>query len=164
MSVDTPVGSVLRDSDGMRLEFLRTFDAPAAEVWAGLTHPDRVAGWLGRWTGDPASGAVELVMTAEEGAPGDTVTIVDCQPPHYLAVQMPTPDGTWDIAATVTEAGDAAKLQFVQRLTEPYDASSIGPGWHFYLDRLGAVIAGLPVPEDWDDYFPALANAYALPD
>ena len=40
-----------------------------------------------------------------------------------------------------TQAG-ATTLVFVQRLAEPYDASSIGPGWHYYLDRLDAVVAG----------------------
>lgn len=31
------------------------------------------------------------------------------------------------------------------------------------LDRLGAVVAGTTVPEEWDDYFPSLQDAYALP-
>lgn len=55
-------------------------------------------------------------------------------------------------------------LIFTQRLAEPYDASSIGPGWHYYLDRLGAVVARLPVPDHWDDYYPPLKGAYAPPD
>lgn len=51
-------------------------------------------------------------------------------------------------------------LVFTQRLVEPYDASSIGPGWHYYLDRLGAVIDGSEVPADWDAYYPSLSSAY----
>lgn len=59
--------------------------------------------------------------------------------------------------------GDGSTLVFTQRLAEPYDASSLGPGWHYYLDRLGAVAAGLAVPGRWEDYHPSLAGAYALP-
>jgi hypothetical protein len=36
-------------------------------------------------------------------------------------------------------------LDFVHHLSMPYDAS-IGPGWHYYLHRLGAVVAGTTVP------------------
>jgi hypothetical protein len=49
------------------------------------------------------------------------------------------------------------------RLAEPYDASSIGPGWHYYLDRLDAVVADTAVPDKWDDYYPALQDAYSAP-
>lgn len=60
MTPTTPLGRLLHDADGMRLEFVRTYDEPIDDVWAALTHPDRVARWFGRWTGDPASGRIEL--------------------------------------------------------------------------------------------------------
>lgn len=47
MTVTTPLGQVLRDSDGMRLEFVRTYDEALDEVWSALTSPERVARWLG---------------------------------------------------------------------------------------------------------------------
>ena len=50
----------------------------------------------------------------------------------------------------------------MHRLAEPYDATSIGPGWHFYLDRLAAEVARRPVDQVWDDYAP-LGGEYALP-
>lgn len=34
-----------------------------------------------------------------------------------------------------------------------------GPSWHWYLDRLVASLAEVPMP-DWDHYYPALAPAY----
>ena len=64
---------------------------------------------------------------------------------------------------TLSAQGDETTLRFVQRLAEPYDASSIGPGWHFYLDRLGAVLNGHDVPDDFDAYYPALQADYDLP-
>ena len=163
MTVTTPLGQVLRDADGMRLEFVRTYEDPVEDVWSGLTEPDRVARWFGRWTGDPASGTVELLMTEEAAATPEAVTIVECEPPTRLVVDLPSPDGTWHVSATLHQRDGGTLLRFVQRLTEPYDASNIGPGWHFYLDRLGAVVTGAPVPDTWDDYYPTLRDAYALP-
>jgi uncharacterized protein YndB with AHSA1/START domain len=163
MTVTTPLGRVLRDEEGMRLEFVRTYQHAIEEVWSALTESDRVARWLGRWTGDPVSGSVELVMTAEEGSTPQTVTILECRPPTRLVVDVPSPDGIWRLSVTLQEASGATTLVFTHRLAEPYDVSDIGPGWHFYLDRLGAVVADTPVPDKWDDYYPSLRGAYTSP-
>ena len=161
VTVSTPTGRVVRDGDAVRLEFVRTYDAPVDRVWTALTEPEPVAAWLGSWTGDPTSGRVELQMTAENGPP-EPVVLVECRPPTRLVVDLASPDGPWRIAVTLSEQGSGSELRFVQPLTEPYDASSIGPGWHYYLDRLAAVVAGGPVPADWDAYYPALAERYRL--
>lgn len=163
MTVTTPLGEVLRDEDGMRLEFVRTYHQPAADVWSALTEPDRVARWMGTWTGDPDTGTIELVMTEEEGATPQPVTISECRPPTRLVVEMTTPDGRWRLSVSLEEQSGVTTLVFTQRLAEPYDASSIGPGWQYYLDRLGAVVADTAVPDCWDDYYPALKDAYPLP-
>lgn len=163
MTVTTPLGQVLRDDEGMRVEFVRTYDDPVEEVWSALTEPDRVARWIGTLSGDPASGTVELSMTEDKGATPVTVTILECEPPARLVVDLPSPDGVWRLSATLRAEDGVTRLVFIQRLSEPYDASSLGPGWHYYLDRLGAVLTGRPVPYGWDEYYPSLADAYALP-
>lgn len=164
MTVTTPLGQVLRDEDGMRLEFVRSYRERVADVWSALTEPDRVARWFGSWTGDPATGAVEMLMTEDEGSTPQTVVIVVCEPPTRLVVDLPGREGTWRLSASLREQAGGSMLVFTQRLAQPYDASSIGPGWHYYLDRLDAVVAGTAVPEGWDDYYPSLQDAYALPD
>lgn len=148
----------------MRLEFTRRHDEAIDDVWSALTEPERVARWLGEWTGDPASGTVQLRMTAEDVACPEDVVIVECEPPSLLIVDMPSPDGTWRITVSLADdAGGGTTLRFVQQLAEPYDAGSIGPGWQYYLDRLGAAITGGPVPADFDRYYPALQDAYEVP-
>lgn len=164
MSVPTPRGRVVRDAEGMRLEFRRSYPDSPADVWSALTDPTRLGRWFGTWTGDPASGTVDLLMTAEEGAEPQTVTIVDCDEPRRLVVDVPAPDDTWRLEVTLTSENGGTSMLFAQRLAEPYDAGSIGPGWHYYLDRLAAVLAGTPVPDDWDAYYPSLRSAYPLPD
>lgn len=163
MSVTTPLGQVLRDPDGMRLEFTRTYREPIEEVWSAITEPDRTPRWFGTWTGDPGSGSVELVMTEDEGATPQRVTILECAAPTSLVVDLPSPDGTWRLSVSLRADDGVTTLVFVHRLAEPYDATNVGPGWHYYLDRLGAVVADLDVPDQWDDYFPSLSGAYGLP-
>jgi uncharacterized protein YndB with AHSA1/START domain len=164
MTVVTPPGKILRDQEGVRLEFIRTYDEPIVEVWSALTDPERVSRWLGDTTGDPATGTVELLMTAEQVASPDTVKIVDCAAPSRLVVDLPSPGATWRVEVSLSDDLDTTTLTFIQRLAEADDPTDVGPGWHFYLDRLGAVVAGTSVPENWDeDYFPALKDAYALP-
>lgn len=157
------LGEVLRTSDGVDLQFLRSYDVGVEEVWSAIVEPARMERWIGRWSGDPASGEVEFHMTSEEGAPPAPVQVTACEAPRHLAVTMPGPEGAWPVELTLTEDGGRTSLRFVHHLAEPYDASSVGPGWHYYLDRLGAVVAGAPVPDDFDAYYPRLADAYAVP-
>lgn len=156
------LGAVVREDGDVLLRFERRYDAPAADVWSALTDPDRLARWLGRWSGDPASGRVLLTMT-DEGAHPEPVTIDRCEPPTRLEVRMTTADGPWPLAVLLTETAGGTALLFTHRLAEPYDASGVGPGWHYYLDRLDAVLAGTAVPEDFTAYHPALADAYPVP-
>jgi uncharacterized protein YndB with AHSA1/START domain len=163
MSATTPVGRVVRDADGALLVYDRTLDAPVDRVWAAVTAPDELERWFGRWTGDPASGEVALVMTAEGQTEPERVTVSACEPPTHLAVVTQGPDGPWPLELVLTADAGGTRLRFTHRLAEPYDASSTGPGWQYYLDRLEAVVAGTPVPDDFDAYHPALAAAYAVP-
>ncbi len=157
------LGAVVREDGQVLLRFERHYDAPAAEVWSALTDPDRTARWLGRWSGDPADGQVLLTMADEEGAPAETVTIDRCEPPARLEVTAGTADGPWPLTVLLTEEAGRTRLLFTHRLAEPYDASAVGPGWHYYLDRLDAVLAGTAVPGDFTAYHPRLAAAYPVP-
>ncbi|GAA4973165.1 SRPBCC family protein [Kineococcus glutinatus] len=163
MTATTPLGRVVRDADGVHLEFVRSLDHPVADVWAALTDPGRLAAWFGTWTGDPTTGSVELTL-AEEGAAPGRVDITACEPPRHLAVTTDGPEGAWPLEVTLRGSGAGTRLWFVHHLAEPFDASSLGPGWQYYLDRLAAALAGEPLPEDWAQYHPALAGAYAVPE
>lgn len=162
--ITTPTGEVVRDDEGMRLDFVRTFATDIDDLWSALVDPDRMGRWFGTWTGDPTTGRVQLVMTAEDEDAPQTVEVVECDPPTRLVVIAPSPDGPWRLSAELEATGpDATTLTFSHRLAEPYDATDIGPGWHWYLDRLAAVVSGDPVPEDFDAHLAGLAGAYPLP-
>lgn len=158
------VGSVVADRDGTCLRFERTLPFLLADVWSAVTAPSQLDRWFGQVTGDPATGWVELLMTAEEGAEPDPVRIHECSPPHRLRVTLNSEDGDWPLDMTLDAADGSTELVLVHHLREPFDASCIGPGWQLYLDRLEAVLAEQPVPDDFDRYYPALAGAYRLPE
>jgi uncharacterized protein YndB with AHSA1/START domain len=163
-TVGTPTGQVIRDDDGVRLEFVRTYPDPISRVWDAVTDPAELGVWYGTWRGDPASGTVELA-SIEGGGEFKPVQIVECDRPRRVAVVLPTPYGPWPISITLSESGGTTTATFVHQLTEPDDPTSIGPGWHFYLDRLGATLTGATLPEfeDWPSYEP-LGSWYAMPD
>jgi uncharacterized protein YndB with AHSA1/START domain len=164
MTATTPLGAVIRDAQGVRLEFVRTFPDPVDRVWAAITDPAELATWYGTWRGDPTTGHVELRSMEGDGT-FKVTKIVECDRPHRLAVELPTPYGPWPLSITLSESDGVTTLVFVHQLAEPYDAASIGPGWHYYLDRLAAAISGGTMPEadDWPSYEP-LGSRYPLPD
>jgi uncharacterized protein YndB with AHSA1/START domain len=149
------------DGDGVRLRYQRRYPVPVEELWAAVTEPERLAGWIGTWTGDPVvGGTVDFTMLAEGETEPEPVTICECAPPHRLVVDWPVPDhALWRVEVTLTGQGAESELLFVHRLSEPEALGDVGPGWQYYLDRLGAALTGGPMP-DWGDYYPALREVY----
>ncbi|GAA1729527.1 hypothetical protein GCM10009809_26410 [Isoptericola hypogeus] len=156
-------GTVEHGPDGPELVITRVFAAATTEVWASLTEPALLERWIGRWEGDPSTGRVVFLMTAEGDDPEpEECTIVRCEPPYRYAVDTATAGGTWHLAVELTEADGATTLEFRQRLGPDDDAASIGPGWEYYLDRLVAVRSERPASTVvWEAYYPAQSEHFA---
>lgn len=167
MSTPAPTGR-REDRDGTPyVVFERTFRAPVEDVWAAVTEPARLQRWIGTWTGDPESGAVEFTMTAEgDDVAPEPFTIHACEPPRRLAVssQVATEDGSvqlFHLALDLVRDGGVTTLTFAQSVSDAAMAESMGPGWDYYLDRLVAAESGGDVGSvDFDDYYPAHAGHY----
>ncbi len=142
----------------------RTFRAPAADVWAAVTEPDRLERWIGTWTGDPASGSVLFRMTAEaEDAAPEVFTIHECDPPRRLVVLSTPPgsDAVWHVEVDLSESAGATTLVFRQPVPDADLATSVGPGWEYYLDRLVAAQTGRDVDSlDFDLYLQGMSAHY----
>src|SRR3954462_1094460 len=67
MTVTTPPGALIRDAEGLRLEFVRTFPDPIERVWTAITDPEELGTWFGTWRGDPSTGHVELSSMEGDG-------------------------------------------------------------------------------------------------
>lgn len=153
-------GFLARDSQGSALALSRTFDAPASQVWPWLTRSELLGKWIGTWTGVPGVGKTIAFVMTEEGDEPELVTILGCDQPRYLVVEMGAPGGgIWRLAVSLTEE-DGHTTVTLQHYLHAADAlAEIGPGWDYYLDRLDAARAGEPMPV-WDDYYPALTGYY----
>ena len=158
-----PTGRIERDDGRLTLFLDRTFDAPIEDVWAAITEPDRLARWIGTWTGDPSTGMVLFAMTYEgQEPPGDEMEIRECSPPRRLAVTSQVGEQRWHLDVDLSEAGGVTTLSFSQPDLDHDDSLSVGPGWEFYLDRLvAAQTGGDPASVDFErDYYPAMSDYY----
>lgn len=162
--------------------FSRRLPLSREQAWGAVTDPARTARWIGPWSGDPASGTVQLTMTAEDGDPVDTVEVVECEAPGLVVVRTGGPDG-WLLTVRIEDQNDKdddddsrgvragsvgaggcgwSIISLEQDIADAESASDIGPGWDFYLDRLVEAEAGRdPDLLRFDpDYHPALAGYY----
>lgn len=140
--------------------FPRRLPLSREQAWAAVTDPARTAPWIGPWSGDPATGTVELTMIAEDGAPVVSVGIVRCEAPHLVVVTT-APDG-WVLTVRIEGDDDEVVISLEQDIADAESAASIGPGWDFYMDRLVEAEAGRD-PEAIrfsPDYHPGLSEHY----
>jgi uncharacterized protein YndB with AHSA1/START domain len=145
---------------GTDLVLTRTFRAPAEDVWASLTEPERTARWFGPWRGDAAPGhAIKVQMVHEEGAPWMDMTVDACEPPHRLALSAGAEDDRWLLELQLTESAGGTELRFTQHLAGTGAVGEVGPGWEYYLDALVASRDGEPMPS-FDDYYPAMKDHF----
>jgi uncharacterized protein YndB with AHSA1/START domain len=168
MSTDiTATGRTEQRPDGPYIVLTRTFRAPIDDVWAAVTEPDRLARWIGRWTGDPATGkvAVEMLYEGDDVEP-EEYTIDACKAPHQLELTSQGTYGedapvTWHLKLDLAEADGVTTLTFAQSMDDPTMAENVGPGWEYYLDRLvAAETGGDPAAIEFGDYYPALSEHY----
>jgi uncharacterized protein YndB with AHSA1/START domain len=152
------------DAEGRLVVLRREWPDPIDDVWSALTESERTARWIGTWTGREEEAGrtattVEFTMTGEvdaggEVAPPVTVTIVECDPPRRLVLDIPEGDGPpWRVAVSLTEEGGRTVLLFEQRVIGGVSPADVEAGWSWYLDRLGASLHGEPMPS-WT-YTPA---------
>jgi uncharacterized protein YndB with AHSA1/START domain len=52
MTPDTLLGTITRTGDDAEATFERVYDTDAADLWAAVTEPDRLARWLAPVDGD----------------------------------------------------------------------------------------------------------------
>ncbi|WP_113701799.1 SRPBCC family protein [Nonomuraea lactucae] len=151
-----PTGRLFRTEKGSDLVLTRTFRAPAEDVWASITEPDRTARWFGPWEGDAGPGrTVKVQLLFEEGAPWYDLRIDACEAPRRLAVSSLDESGAWHLELLLSEVDGGTELRFVQHLETEDGIGEIGPGWEYYLDLLVASRDGTTAPS-FDDYYPSL--------
>lgn len=139
----------------------RSYPVAAGRVWEALTDPGELSRWYGTWSGDPADGVVQVTMSAEEGDTALPMRIDACDPERRLALSSDLDGVRVELDLRLREGKDQTILELAQHLTDGVDMGEWGPGWDFYLDRMGAALAGTDVESiAFEDYFPVLAEKY----
>lgn len=149
-----PESDCPQDTSLVRLVYRRSFALPGGEIWEALTDPRQLSRWYGTFTGDPATGRVELTMTDEHDSATVDVRILRCTPPAGFSLDV---DG-WLLTVDLRTVGRVTTLDFTHSHVPRSEAGEIGPGWQYYLDRLDAALSGGPLPR-WNDYL-SLVDEY----
>ena len=132
----------------VQVAFERVIGHSPDVVWEALTSSRSLDRWFMTASLEPRVGGVAS-FDAGEGSTTGTVTAWD--PPRALAYSWPFPQGGDAHVAWTLEArdGGAATLLRLVHTALPADwAAGYGGGWHAYLDRLAAHLAG-DEPPDW---------------
>jgi uncharacterized protein YndB with AHSA1/START domain len=130
--------------------------APPAAVFALLTDPERILGWMGTEAQiEPQPGGLYLVnVNGTRIARGSFREVV---PVHRLAYSFgwegsdTFPPGSSLVEIDLIEQPDGTLLRFTHTgLPDAEECASHTRGWEHYLGRLGEVAAGRdPGPDPW---------------
>jgi uncharacterized protein YndB with AHSA1/START domain len=156
----TPTGRIVEQDGRHVLVQTREFRAPIEDVWAAVTEPERLARWIGTWTGDPTSGSVRFQMLFEgEEHEGEDMEIRVCEPPRRLHLTSRVGEEVWLLELDLTHADGVTTLTFSQPGVTEEQVGGVGPGWDYYLDRLVDAETGAdPGQRTWDHYAATAAH------
>ena len=156
-------GTAREMEGGDELRFERTLPHPIETVWAALTEPDHLAGWLAPGEIDPRPGG-RVHLQFPGGGNVIDATVTEADPPRLLAFPWSGRDGeAGPVRWELSPARDGG-TRLVLTHTLPSGAADGRPAvlaaWHMHLDMLAGVLAGRPVPFS-RDRFRDLRDHYA---
>jgi uncharacterized protein YndB with AHSA1/START domain len=160
-------GTLIEEGEHATLTFHRVYGHAPEEVWAALTTPEGLRGWLlcsealieGR-----VGGRIEMVS----GPPAyrSTGKILAWEPPRLFEYEWnvaPVPEMPGGERALfryeLERVGEATHLVATVRRLTRQTARGFLPGLHAFLERLEAQLDGRALP-DWLERFGALRAAY----
>lgn len=155
-----PAGALRRDGDTNIIEFERILPAEPDRVWRALTSADGLSAWLAPEVSiDPRiDGAVRLVFDEDNEVTG---TITEFDPPRSLSHTWIINGSASSIVHYTLEAVDGGTRLTLTHIGLPDEMSGgYTPGWHAYLVRLDASLAGTEPPE-WMAVFQEVAGLYS---
>ena len=158
-------GTIVRDGERASIEFERRLEYSIEDVWEAVTDPEQLASWLGHTVSDRREGGIITIESGPQHVPLDlrrtTGRILVWEPPHVVEYewrQMIVEEST--VRIELAEDGDATLLKLRHRWLSASNAGGFIPGWHAFLDRLAAHMAGEAVP-DWQTRFNEVQGEYA---
>jgi uncharacterized protein YndB with AHSA1/START domain len=165
---DNPYGKVETEGGEVCILFERRFNHTPERIWLALTDADELRQWFmadAKIEGK-AGGKVEMVTGMSRFLWSGTVLAwVPFKLFEYEAKIAPhqhLPGGEnvlvrWEL----TEVAGGTVVRLTHRRLSQRTASGFAPGIHTYLDRLGAQLDGLQLP-NWMERYSAVRQAYTV--
>ncbi len=152
-------GILIETGETATIEFNRRFTEPADVVWTALADADELASWLPEdATFEEGLGGAVSLDFGEGGVVTGEVTAWD--PPALLAYSWVFPDGAESqLTFELSPDGEDTLLLLTHESVPVATARGYTPGWHAFLDRLDALVAGGPMPT-YEERWEAVAPLY----
>ncbi len=156
------LGTLGQNADGRcTLRMTRQLPYPVETVWAALTEPDQLDGWLGRLQYEPAQGS-PLTIDFGDGV-AIWGTVIAFEPPRRFSFTWSERADEPDTEASTVQF-DLATIAAGTRLILTHSrqssrlARATAAGWHAHLDLLIGHLTGRA--PDWDEVYPIARKAY----
>jgi uncharacterized protein YndB with AHSA1/START domain len=139
------------------VHFERVYDYKPEELWAAITEPEQIRGWLGEADLDLRDDGGGTLKLDDEMTAG--LRVRRLEPGRLVEYDWEFPNEPASILRLEVEPrGDGALLVLDHRRLATADAPGYGAGWHSHLDALDLMLAGRS--HDWQDRFNELHPAY----
>lgn len=117
------------------------YDTDIDDLWAACTEPDRLARWIGQFSGDlRVGGMIDARFTSTWTGP---IRVEVCERPHHLLLTMePGTEDECVLEAWLTEEGDQTRLAVEERGLPLPQLHFHGAGWQAHLEDLGRALTG----------------------
>ena len=145
-----PADGTLQTRDGRHvLRYERRLAHPIERVWAAVTDPAELRGWLAEAEVDLAAGGrvrLRWLNTDDEGNTAIATGRVTALDPPRLVEYETEPHGV--LRFELREEDDGTALTFTVTTPAPADQVELArSGWHIHLEHLADALDGRPV--DW---------------
>jgi uncharacterized protein YndB with AHSA1/START domain len=146
--MSTETNGTLETRDGVDvLRFERHLDHPVERVWAALTEPAELIGWLAEAELDQVEGGRVVLRWQNSDEEGNQAvlhgTITELDPPRVIEYDS---DIHGLLRWELCEEGSGSHLTFTATVSLPEDfRTKVLAGWHVHLDHLADALDGKPV-------------------
>ncbi|WP_460468562.1 SRPBCC domain-containing protein [Calidifontibacter terrae] len=152
--------ALIGTSDQRSLSVQRDYLTDPADLWAALTHPERLARWFGTLRTIP-SGVADSFVAALSDEPGDVASgeILVCAPAQHLACSWTYGDEpTGRIDAVIQPVATGTRLLLLHSGVQGSSVADYGAGWEGMLGELARSLGDSVVRTDSAQPWAALAQ------
>ncbi len=153
-------GRLRQEAGGRRgVRFERVYDYTPQELWAALTEPDQLGGWLGPAEVDLRVGGRIVIRFAEDENETVHGVIRKLEPMRVLEYDWNFPGESESVLRLELQPREHGTLLVLDhRRLGDEQATGYGAGWHSHLDALELMLAGRS--HDWEARFGQLLPSY----